>query len=163
MKLLHEKQLPVIGWREWVSLGELGIERVKTKIDTGARTSALHAFNIRQFTDHGAPHVAFIVHPRQRYRLPAVECVAEVQDRREVMSSSGHKDVRYVITTEVSLAGLTWPIEITLADRDPLGFRMLLGRQAVRDRFLIDPGSSFMAGRKLKTGSTKVKIERISE
>jgi hypothetical protein len=157
-----DERLPVIGWREWVSLGELGVDQIKTKIDTGARTSALHAFDVRQFTDHGTPHVAFIVHPRQRYRLPAVECVAEVQDMREVTSSSGHKDVRYVISTDVSLAGLTWPIEITLADRDPLGFRMLLGRQAVRDRFLIDPGRSFMAGRKQKTGSTKVKTERTS-
>ncbi|WP_323796582.1 ATP-dependent zinc protease [Nisaea sp.] len=152
MKRHKEVRLPVIGWREWVSLGELGIERIKTKIDTGARTSSLHAFNIRQFTDHGAPHVAFVVHPRQRYRLPVVECIAEVLDEREVMSSSGHKDVRYVISTDVSLAGFTWPIEITLADRDQLGFRMLLGRQAVRDRFLVDPGRSFVTGRKHVVG-----------
>lgn len=163
MKHHRDERLPVIGWREWVSLDELGIERIKTKIDTGARTSALHAFDVRQFTDHGAPHVAFIVHPRQRYRLPAVECIAEVRDMREITSSSGHKDVRYVISTEISLAGLTWPIEITLADRDPLGFRMLLGRQAVRDRFIIDPGSSYVAGKKQATISKKVKKERASK
>lgn len=156
----HEERHPLIGWREWVALGELGIDRIKTKIDTGARTSALHAFDIRPFTDHGAPHVAFVVHPRQRFRLPAVECVAEVHDQREVTSSSGHKDVRYVILTDITLGGLTWPIEITLADRDPLGFRMLLGRQAVRDRFIIDAGSSYVAGKKQATISKKVKKER---
>lgn len=159
----REERLPVIGWREWVTLGSLGVDRIKTKIDTGARTSALHAFDIRPFHDHGAPHVAFVVHPRQRFRLPAIDCVAEVLDEREVTSSSGHKEVRYVIHTDLTLGSFTWPIEITLADRDPLGFRMLLGRQAVRERFLVDPGRSFLLGGRrdrISTVSRKAKKER---
>lgn len=157
----HEKESkPVIGWREWLCLGELGVERIKTKIDTGARTSALHAFDIRPFTDHGAPHVAFVLHPRQRHRLPEVECIAEVFDERQVTSSNGYRELRYIIRTEATLAGLTWPIEISLADRDPLGFRMLLGRQAVRDHFVIEPGGSFLAGRRQAFLSTRVKKER---
>ena len=156
----HEtRSMPVIGWREWVSMDNLGIDQ--TKIDSGARTSALHAFDIRPFHDRGAPHVAFVVHPRQRFRLPTVNCIAAVQDEREVMSSSGHRDVRYVITTEVTLGSVTWPIEITLADRDPLGFRMLLGRQAVRDRFLIDSGRSFVAGKRQARLSKRLKKERV--
>ncbi|WP_420403566.1 ATP-dependent zinc protease [Nisaea sp.] len=157
----HERKTrPVIGWREWICLGEFGIDRIKTKIDTGARTSALHAFDIRPFSDHGTPHVAFVVHPRQRHRLPAVDCIAEVCDQREVTSSNGHREMRFIIRTDATLGGFTWPIEISLADRDPLGFRMLLGRHAVREHFFIDPGSSFVAGRRQATVSTRVRKER---
>lgn len=144
---VRSDRLPIIGWREWLCLPMLGIDRIKAKIDTGARTSAIHAFNVRPFTNHGAPHVSFVVHPRQRHRRPAVECVAEIRDERLVTSSSGHQQRRFVIEVKVSLGDHYWPIELTLADRDPLGFRMLLGREAVRRRFLIDPGRSFLAGR----------------
>ena len=139
--------MPVIGWREWLALPALGIEPVKAKIDTGARTSSLHAFDLRTFTRRGVRHIAFVVHPVQHRRRPAIECSAEVSDARMVTSSSGHRELRYVIRTEVELCGIVWPIELTLANRDAMGFRMLLGREAVRDRFLIDPGRSYIAGR----------------
>lgn len=141
------KTLSVLGWREWLALPDLGVARIKAKIDSGARTSSIHAFDVRVFTERGAPHVAFVIRPHQRFRLPTVDCVAEIKDRRKVRSSSGHQEERYVIETTVDLAGLTWPIELTLADRDEMGFRMLLGREAIRNRFLIDPNRSFLAGR----------------
>jgi hypothetical protein len=141
------KGLPIIGWREWLALPTLQVERIKAKIDTGARTSAIHAFNIRSFADRGSPHVSFVLHPEQRRRHPAIDCIAEVRDERMVTSSSGHAEKRYVIHVDVRLGAYLWPIELTLADRDPLGFRMLLGREAVRHRFLIDAGRSYLAAR----------------
>ncbi|CDO61235.1 hypothetical protein sometimes fused to ribosomal protein S6 glutaminyl transferase [Candidatus Phaeomarinobacter ectocarpi] len=137
---------PIIGWREWVGLGDLGVTQVKAKIDTGARTSAIHAFKIRPFTDGGSPHVSFLLHPAQRRRLPEIECVAAVHDQRHIRSSNGHQEERYVIKTTAQVGDHFWPIELTLTDRDQLGFRMLLGREAVRKNFVIDPGRSFVGG-----------------
>ena len=139
-------ELPVAGWREWVGLPSLGVDRIKAKIDSGARTSAIHAYKIRLFPDRGAPHVSFILHPEQRRAKPAIDCVAEIRDERMVRSSNGLLQCRYVIEVDVSLGGRTWPIELTLADRDQMGFRMLLGREAVRRRFLIDTNRSYLAG-----------------
>lgn len=153
-RLARVDDRPVVGWREWIALPTLLVDHVKAKIDSGARTSAIHAFSIKTFTDHGAPHVSFVVHPVQRRRQPAVTCVAEIRDEREVMSSNGHRERRYVIEVDACLGGFTWPIELTLADRDPLGFRVLLGRQALRDRFLVDPNRSFIAGRSFADVST---------
>lgn len=136
---------PVLGWREWVALPELGIDAIKAKIDTGARTSALHAYRISPFEEHGRRRVRFAVHPVQRHRLPEVQCVADVVDERMVTSSSGHRERRVVIRTPLAVGGRTWPIEITLTDRDEMSFRMLLGRQALRRHVLIDPGRSFRA------------------
>lgn len=137
---------PVIGWREWATLPAFGVPRIKVKIDTGARTSSIHAFRLRTFSDGGTPHVSFEIHPEQRRKRGTVECVAEVRDQRLVRSSTGHQQLRYVIRTEVGLAGLVVPIDLTLANRDEMGFRMLLGRAALRRRFLVDPGKSFIAG-----------------
>ncbi len=136
---------PVLGWREWVALPDLGIDAIKAKIDTGARTSALHAYKITPFEEDGKRRVRFVVHPVQRRKLPEVVCVADVIDERMVTSSSGHRERRLVVRTPLQLGGKTWPIEITLTDRDEMSFRMLLGRQALRRRVLIDPGRSFRA------------------
>ena len=146
-KITRLDDFPVIGWREWLSLPGLGIDHIKAKIDSGARTSAIHAYDIQSFSDRGAPHVSFTVRPEQRRRVPTLECIAEIRDERMVRSSTGHQQCRYVIETMVSLDGIEWLIEVTLANRDPLGFRMLLGREAIRRRFLIDPNRSFLVGR----------------
>lgn len=134
-----------VGWREWVTVPTLGIRWVKAKIDTGARSSAIDAENIREFMNDGAPHVAFTVNPHQRKLLQPVECIAPITDERMVTSSSGHQQRRYFVIIDIQLAGQTWPIEISLAERESLGFRMLLGREALQNRCVVDPAQSFLA------------------
>jgi hypothetical protein len=123
----------------------LGIRAIKVKVDTGARSSALHAFDIEIFQSDGQEMVRFKVHPLQNDARTTVEGVAPLIDRRTVRSSAGQATVRPVILAEVELAGQRWPIELTLTRRDAMGFRMLLGRQAVRRRFQIEPARSFLA------------------
>ncbi len=144
------KKKKIVGWREWVRLPDLGIDRVKAKFDTGARTSALHASKIASFTKDGAAYVRFVVHPMQRRRKPEVTCVALVIDFRAVTDSSGRSEERYVIRTMLKLGKSRWPVELTLANRDQMGFRMLIGRQALRRRYLVDPGRSFIVRKKKK-------------
>ena len=139
--------LPVLGWREWLALPDLGIPHIKAKVDTGARSSSLHAFEIETFDRDGRTFVRFTIHPRQRSVTRSVRVEAEVLDFRTVRSSSGKATRRIVIVTHVALLGRTWPIELTLANRDAMGFRMLLGREAVRGRMLVDPGKSYHNGR----------------
>lgn len=151
-------ELPHIGWREWVALPDLGVRRVKAKVDTGALTSALHAFDIRRFRRGKKRMVRFKIHPYQRDTKRTVEAEAPLADRRMVRSSSGHETLRAVIVTEVEVLGQRWPIELTLVARGDMGFRMLLGRQALRGRFVVDPGRSFEGGRpklKSKAGARK--------
>lgn len=136
---------PVIGWREWVTLRDFDTPPVKAKIDTGARTSALHAFRIKPFLRNEIPYVEFYIHPKQHRRKPEIRCEAPVLEQRNVTSSTGHKELRYVIETTVVIGGDTLKIELTLTNRDELGFRMLIGRQAVRGHFLVDPGRSYCA------------------
>ncbi len=138
------KQLPVIGWREIIALPELEIDRIKVKIDTGARSSALHAFHLKQFQHNGTEMIRFQVHPYQRNNHYTITAEAEILDWREVRNSGGHAQLRPVIETNVELGGKQWQIELTLTNRDVMGFRMLLGRQAIRRRFLVDAGGSFL-------------------
>jgi hypothetical protein len=133
-----------VGWREWISLPALGIDAIKVKIDTGARSSSLHAFDIETFERDGAAWVRFLVHPLQRDINTAVQAEAPVLDFRHVRSSSGHITHRPVIRAEIRLDNRIWPIDLTLAPRDEMGFRMLLGREAVRGKFVVDPGRSYM-------------------
>ncbi len=139
--------LMTVGWREWVSLPELDVESIKAKIDTGARTSALHAFHAKPFVQNGQQRIRFGVHPVQRHRHPDVLCEAPLIGERIVISSNGQHELRFVITTMLRIGAYRWPIEMTLADRDQMGFRMLLGRRALAGRFLVDPGTSFKFGR----------------
>jgi hypothetical protein len=138
---------PVVGWREWLAIPTLGIDRIKAKIDTGARTSVLHAYNVRPFLQDGVAWVRFVVHPLQRNNKVVLECTAPIVDRREVTSSSGHSEHRHVVQVEIALGGETWPIEMTLTDRDQMGFRMLLGRTAVEGRLVVDPDQSYVMGK----------------
>lgn len=140
--------LPILGWREWLALPELGIRAVKAKIDTGARSSALHAFNIELFEEHGRSMVRFRVHPWQRDLDETVTAEAPLAGERLVRNSGGVESLRPVIVTEVELAGARWPIELTLTSRDAMGFRMLLGREAVRQRFFVHPGRSYLLGKR---------------
>ena len=156
------RNLPIIGWREWVALPQLGIAYIKPKIDTGARSSSLHVSQIEEFQRGEALYVRFKVHPIQRNRSFGVKAEAEVLEYRNVASSSGQKSLRPVIVTEIQMLGQRWPIELTLANRDEMGFRMLLGREAIRGRFLVDAGNSFYAG-KLKTKSKRKSRKRRPE
>jgi len=141
------KNLTAMGWREWVQLPELGIKRVKSKVDSGERSSSLHAEQIELFETRGQMGVRFLVLPLQRSRLRAVACHALLHDERYVKSSNGSRELRPVIRTAVSWGGQIWEIDITLTSRDLMGFRMLLGREAVRRRHLIDTGRSYLGGR----------------
>jgi len=149
--------LPTIGWREWVALPELNVKRVKAKIDTGARSSSLHAFDLETFEKDGEQYVRFKVHPKQRNDTYEVEVEAKVLEFRNIRSSSGEESLRPVIVTNVQALGETWPIEVTLANRDAMGFRMLLGREAVRGRMLVDSGTSYYGGKPKRKKKKKKK------
>ena len=142
------KTRPAIGWREWIELPDLGVTTVKAKVDTGARSSALHAWNVEiERPEAGPAIVHFTVHPFQRSSQRTIRTKAPLVDLRIVRASSGHEEERPVIVTNVALLGKVWPIELTLTRRDAMGFRMLLGRQAVRGRFVVDPGRSYVGGK----------------
>jgi len=139
---------PMLGWREWLSLPELGIAAIKTKVDTGARTSALHAFCVEAYEESGRQRVRFAIHPLQKRSDVVIECTADILDRRSVTDSGGHREMRYVIRTPIRLGAHEYPIELTLTDRDTMKFRMLLGRGALQDRFIVDPAHSYLTGKR---------------
>lgn len=137
----------VAGWREWVSLPDVGVDWIKAKLDTGARSSAIHAFDLEEVERDGHPWVRFGVHPWQRSDEDVVPVELPVHDRRTVRSSSGHAEERYVVLMAVRLLDRTITTEMTLSRRDEMGFRMLLGREALRQGYLVDPGRSYLGGR----------------
>ncbi len=135
------------GWREWVSFPEWGFGPIKAKLDTGARTSAIHATDLEPFERDGASWIRFTVHPWQRSGNDAQRVEAHVIDERKVKSSSGTASVRPVIEASIDLNGSPHTVELTLTRRDDMGFRMLLGREALRGRYSVDPGRSYLTGR----------------
>lgn len=137
---------PAIGWREWVALPDLGVEAIKAKIDTGARSSSLHAFDLERFDLNDEPHVRFSIHPTQRRARPVIPVQAPLLREKLVRNPGGREEIRPVIRTTVAWNGQHWHVELNLTRRDEMGFRMLLGRQAVRRRFLVDPGRSYLGG-----------------
>lgn len=147
------KTRPVIGWREWVGLPELGIERIKAKVDTGARSCALHAFRLKPFRRDGDLWVQFEAHPVQRRARPSVPCELPVRDIRTVTNSGGRSERRYVVETLLRLGDAVWHVEVTLTNRDQMGFRMLLGRTALRRRFVVDPARSYCRSESAQSGN----------
>lgn len=139
-------ELPLLGWREWVALPALDLEHIKAKIDTGARSSALHAFALEPYRKGGQRWVMFAIHPEQKKTDTIIECHAPIKDRRFVSDSGGHKQRRYVIESELLLGQTLISAEITLTNRDNMQFRMLLGRTAMNGRFIIDPSASYLQG-----------------
>lgn len=139
--------LITVGWREWVALPELGLAAIKAKVDTGARTSCLHAFVVEPYTKDNKEWVHFGIHPNQKDSETEIFCEAEVVDKRMVTDSGGHREERYIITTRLEIAGQHWPIEITLSNRDTMMFRMLLGRTAMENRIIVDPACSYATGK----------------
>jgi hypothetical protein len=138
---------PTLGWREWIALPDWDVPYLKAKVDTGARTSSLHAFDLEWFQEGGTPWIRFEVHPWQRSTSDSVIAEAPVVSTRDIKSSSGAVDHRPVVRTSILLAGITVDAEVTLTRRDEMGFRMLIGREAIRNRFLVDPGVSYLGGR----------------
>lgn len=137
----------LLGWREWVSLPELGIESIKAKVDTGARTSALHTFKLETFSEDGVAKVRFSIHPYQHDLSVVKECTATLVDERSVTDSGGHTELRPVILTSILIGGVSKKIETTLTNRENMKFRMLLGRTAMHGDFIVDPESSYLCNK----------------
>lgn len=133
----------MLGCREWVSLPVLGLKAIKAKVDTGARTSALHARAIEQYGSGTKMRVRFLVHPIPLHPFIEIACDAAVKDLREVVSSNGEKEQRYIIETPMAIDGREWMIELGLTNREAMTHRMLLGRQAIPTDVLVDPAGSF--------------------
>ena len=147
--MAKKKRLPpiTVGWREWVGLSELLDQPIRAKIDTGARTSAIHAWDIIVETDAGGNEIAhFSLHPTEGDDDNVIACSAPLVDRREIRSSNGEVEVRPVISTTMRLGDRSFPVELTLTDRDEMVFRMLVGRTALRRHALVDPGRSYLTG-----------------
>ncbi|MBN22817.1 MAG: ATP-dependent zinc protease [Bdellovibrionaceae bacterium] len=148
-----KSELKTIGWREWVELPLFDVSEIKVKVDSGARTSALHVSHLKK----SGRNVIFTIHPNQHDANPSIEVKAHVLEYRWVKSSNGSRDKRPVVRTKIKMGDEEFPIEITLVNRDMMGFRMLLGREAIRKRFLIDTGSSFLLKKRKKSKTRKVK------
>ena len=145
----------IAGWREWVGLKGLGVESIKAKLDTGARTSALHAFDVESYSRDGELRVRFFVHPVQKDDTLKVACDELVADIRTVSNPGGRREKRYIIRTDLSMGEEAWPIELSLTDRDEMGFRLLIGRTTMQGRLVIDPDHSFRLAKKKRSKRNK--------
>jgi hypothetical protein len=141
----------VVGWREWVIFPDYLNARVKAKVDTGARTSAIHAEEIKLIGSGDATRVGFVILPNQGDDATIVPCEAPLLERRRITDSGGHDEERFVVIANLQLGAHLWPIELSLTNRDSMGFRMLLGRTALKKRFLVQPWKSYLEGRRLES------------
>ena len=148
------KPKAIVGWREWVALTELGGAVVKAKVDTGARTSAIHAYRISTYESDGLTIARFQIHPVQKRKRPVLAVEAPVVDIRHVRSSNGSVEERLGVRTPIEMGQHRFSIDLTLTNRDEMGFRMLLGRSALKRRFLVDPGRSYVTGRPAEDSET---------
>lgn len=144
---MSRRRRKTIGWREWVQLPELGVNEMKVKVDTGADSSSLHAFNMERFSRDDGEWVRFEIHPRQRSRKPAIVCEALVVKERKVKNPGGRTELRPVIRTSLIVAGREIDAMVNLTTRDEMSFRMLVGRRTIRKHFIVDPGRSYLGGR----------------
>ena len=137
----------VVGWREWAAFPDLGVEKINAKIDTGAKSSAVHAFRVREIGIDGEAHAEFFLHPLQGRKKPEIACCEPIVDRRVIRSSNGQEEERLVIRTRLAMGERIWKIDLTLADRDAMGFRLLIGRDALGRKYLVNPAASYALGR----------------
>ncbi len=153
------ENIKTIGWREWLAIPELGIKGIKAKVDTGARSSCLHTHDYEIYTceDTGVERVRFHLHPLTRTEKIELTCDAEVTSTREVKDSGGHVELRPFITVTVQLGEIEWEVEFSLSNREGMKFRMLLGRTALKDRFLVDPTDCYLLGSDLSKAYRRVK------
>ena len=143
---MSRRRRKTIGWREWVQLPQFGVNEMKVKVDTGADSSSLHAFNMERFS-RDDEWVRFEIHPRQRSRKPAIVCEALVVKERKVKNPGGRTELRPVIRTSLIVAGREIDAMVNLTTRDEMSFRMLVGRRTIRKHFIVDPGRSYLGGR----------------
>ncbi|MFO7603349.1 MAG: RimK/LysX family protein [Gammaproteobacteria bacterium] len=160
---MKTSELPIIGWREWLALPELGIDKLRCKVDTGAKTSALHAFYVEPFEKDGTPMVRFGLHPDEKSTDIEQHCEAAILDQRSVTDSGGHVEQRYVIQTRIVLGYESWPIQITLTNRDTMKHRMLLGRAAIMDNFLVDSGAQHLMGKPAPIPKARSLLSRLHD
>ena len=153
----------MVGWREWVSLPALSIPAIKAKLDTGARSSALHAFAIEPYESGGQPKVRFGIHPLQKRDDIEIFCTADVIDQRYVTDTGGNRELRYFIRSPLNLGAKEWDIQISLTDRAYMRFRMLLGRTAMKNRVVVDPGAAYLTGRSVMRAFLKAIKKRRKE
>ena len=145
----HSTDLPIIGWREWLSFPDLGVPGIKAKIDTGARSSALHTHDFEVFEQGGIEMVRFHLHPLKASEDVLLTCEAPVSEYKEVRDSGGHEERRPFILTTVRIGRIEWKISLSLTNRENMKFRMLLGREAVAGRFVVNPGANYLIGKSL--------------
>ncbi|TNE60479.1 MAG: ATP-dependent zinc protease [Alphaproteobacteria bacterium] len=147
----------IIGWREWAGLPDFGIGAIKAKIDTGAKTSALHAYGVKTKMIDGRLWAEFRVHPVQKHRRPEVKCLAPVVGERLIKSSNGHTELRLVVATKLTLGPFTRLVKLSLTNRDEMGFRMLVGREALKGRYIVDSALSYAMGEEPGPGGQEEK------
>lgn len=161
--LFMQLEKVILGSEEWCSFPNLGIPKIKARVDSGAKTSALHAINIVPFVKNGESWVKFDINPIQNNVRTIIHCEAKLIDKRVVKSSSGNREQRFVISSELEIGGQSWNIEITLTNRDSMGFRMLLGREAMIGRLLVDPSQSFLLGEPSTDSLTEIYRSSVSK